>query len=88
LTLAEVDLALDPSYLRRSFCIFEAYATVAAHNELLVHVSRGDDEKSLDAVLDGKPVDCMRAQTRDVLEKHKIDTYIEREIGAEELNLV
>ena len=88
LTLAEVDLAPDPSYLQRSFCIFEVYATVAAQNELLVHVHVSRGEKSLDEVLDETPVDCMRAQTRDVVEKHKIDMYIEREIGAEELNAV
>jgi len=75
LTLAELDLDLQ-TYLTRSFCILELFASVDAGATLLVqmHVLRAFD---VAAELAARPVDAKKAQTRRDKDKATIDGFVE-----------
>jgi hypothetical protein len=77
LTVAEIDNTLE--YLRRSFCILELYATIAAESTLLCQTHL--DAEEMEEQLTADPVNSKAAQTRSAEHKIQIDRYIEGSIG-------
>eukprot|EP00929_Paragymnodinium_shiwhaense_P102633 TRINITY_DN65843_c0_g1_i1.p1 TRINITY_DN65843_c0_g1~~TRINITY_DN65843_c0_g1_i1.p1 ORF type:complete len:287 (-),score=16.46 TRINITY_DN65843_c0_g1_i1:82-864(-) len=73
------------SYFKRSFCVFEVFATVAGHGRLMAFVKAdvGFVREMHDSM--EEDVDVLKAQTRDPADKQAIDAYI-ASVGAQTVN--
>jgi hypothetical protein len=77
-TIGTVLVVLDAQYLRRSFCILEAYACVVGKGRLLCVLS---DNATWSQRLGFLRVRSAEAQTREGQDKSQIDAYIEQTVG-------
>ena len=84
MTLAEIDSEL--SYLRRSFCILELYATIVGSAKLLC---KGEYvPEILSEKLSEQPISAKAAETRRLQDKELIDEFISSSIGFAEFDRV
>jgi hypothetical protein len=84
MTLAEIDSEL--SYLRRSFCILELYATIVGGAKLLC---KGEYvPEILSEKLSEQPISAKAAETRRLQDKELIDEFISSSIGFAEFDRV
>ena len=76
-TMAEIDSEME--YARRSYCLFEAFATVRAKKPLLCQTPP-------EVQLHMLQIQSQHAKTRSAADKHLIDSFIEGTIGFEEFD--
>merc|ERR1712039_297529 len=82
-TLADLDEEF--SYLKRTFCLFEVFATAVARDSKLLFVTSLRAEQVKDR-LEKEPISSNAAQTRRQEDKEAIDQFIERSIGFPKLD--
>jgi hypothetical protein len=80
-TVAEIDT--DLAYCKRTFCVFEVYASFAGKAKFLAvtpidSVGGGDFLSALKDSLEKRPVTSAKATTRDPEDKETIDNYIKK----------
>ena len=84
-TMVEIDPAL--AYLKRTFCIFEVFATIKGGAKLLVAVSEKlSGEAKMEAALSLQPVQSAHACSLYANDKRKIDEFIRSTLGFEALD--
>ena len=84
-TMVEIDTAL--AYLKRSFCIFEVFATIESGAKLLVAANEKlSGEAKMEAALSRQPVQSAAACSLYADDKRKIDEFISSTLGFDALD--